>query len=252
MAATETNTDDDMDALVGAVSKEALVDADAIPITGTFSGNRGLQIEEPLIFEQDAPGPHRRRPAGAADGQATASAASSARAPIGLPGLSEPQVVRHFTRLSQKNYAIDIGLYPLGSCTMKHNPRLNEKMARLPGLADLHPLQPVIDGAGRARADRQAGALAEDADRHAGGRACRPAAGAHGELCGMMAIRAALEATRRESPQAHPGAGIGARHQSGDGRRPAATRSIRSRPTRAAASISPRSRRSSAPMSPAS
>jgi len=54
--------------------------------------------------------------------------------PIGLPGLSEPQIVRHFTRLSQKNYAIDSGLYPLGSCTMKHNPRLNEKLARLPGL----------------------------------------------------------------------------------------------------------------------
>ena len=84
----------------------------------------------------------RRRPAGAAAGRDRASAGSNARAPIGLPGLSEPQVVRHFTRLSQKNYAIDSGLYPLGSCTMKHNPRLNEKMARLPGFADIHPLQP--------------------------------------------------------------------------------------------------------------
>ena len=58
---------------------------------------------------------------------------------IGLPGLSEPQVIRHFVRLSQKNYAIDSGLYPLGSCTMKHNPRLNEKTARLPGFGDIHP-----------------------------------------------------------------------------------------------------------------
>ena len=62
---------------------------------------------------------------------------------IGLPGLSEPQVVRHYTRLSQKNYGIDSVFYPLGSCTMKHNPRLNEKMVRLAGFADLHPLQPL-------------------------------------------------------------------------------------------------------------
>ena len=108
----------------------------------TITGNRGLQIEEPLIFEQDSPGHcgvDLPEPAtfcdrlGGLDRQGI----------IGLPGLSEPQVVRHFTRLSQKNYAIDTGLYPLGSCTMKHNPRLNEKLARLPGLADIHPLQPV-------------------------------------------------------------------------------------------------------------
>ena len=60
---------------------------------------------------------------------------------IGLPGLSEPEVVRHYTRLSQKNYAIDTGLYPLGSCTMKHNPRVNEKVARFFG--DVHPMQPL-------------------------------------------------------------------------------------------------------------
>src|SRR5262245_48525151 len=64
-------------------------------------------------------------------------------APIGLPGLSEPETLRHYVRLSQKNHAIDLALYPLGSCTMKHNPRLNEKMARLPGFADIHPLQPL-------------------------------------------------------------------------------------------------------------
>src|SRR5262249_8734187 len=112
------------------------------PVTGTFSGNRGLQIEEPLIFEQDArgrtgvdlpePPPVESRLGGL-----------ERKGAIGLPGLSAPQGVRHYTRLSQKNYAIDMGLYPLGSCTMKHNPRLNEKMVRLPGLADLHPLQPA-------------------------------------------------------------------------------------------------------------
>ncbi|HBF91832.1 MAG TPA: aminomethyl-transferring glycine dehydrogenase subunit GcvPB, partial [Hyphomonas atlantica] len=61
----------------------------------------------------------------------------------------EPQTVRHYMRLSQKNYAIDLGLFPLGSCTMKHNPRLNEKMARLPGFADIHPLAPqsTVQGA---------------------------------------------------------------------------------------------------------
>ena len=112
------------------------------PVTGTFSGNRGLQIEEPLIFEQDAPGrtgvdlPEPPMIKDRLGGVGRKGA-------IGLPGLSEPQVVRHYTRLSQKNFAIDSGLYPLGSCTMKHNPRLNEKMVRLPGLADLHPLQPV-------------------------------------------------------------------------------------------------------------
>jgi glycine dehydrogenase subunit 2 len=57
--------------------------------------------------------------------------------------------VRHYTRLSRQNYAIDLGIFPLGSCTMKHNPRLNEKMARLPGFADIHPLQPsdTVQGA---------------------------------------------------------------------------------------------------------
>ena len=59
--------------------------------------------------------------------------------------------MRHYTRLSQMNYAIDMGLYPLGSCTMKHNPRINEKVARLPGFGDLHPLQPVSTVQGRAR-----------------------------------------------------------------------------------------------------
>jgi glycine dehydrogenase subunit 2 len=109
-----------------------------------------------------------------------------------LPGLSEPQVVRHFTRLSQKNYAIDTGLYPLGSCTMKHNPRLNEKLARLPGFADLHPLQPIstIQGA-LELIDTLAHWLKTLTGLPAV--AMPPAAGAHGELCGIMAIRAALE-----------------------------------------------------------
>src|SRR5262249_5532762 len=158
----------------------------------TASGNRGLQIEEPLIFEQDSPGhcggnfPETARLRGRLGGL-------DRQGEIGLPGLSEPQIVRHFTRLSQKNYAIDSGLYPLGSCTMKHNPRLNEKLARLPGLADIHPLQPVSTVPGALELiDTLAHWLKILTGMPA--IALSPAAGAHGELCGMMCIRAALEA----------------------------------------------------------
>jgi glycine dehydrogenase subunit 2 len=158
----------------------------------TISGNRGLQIEEPLLFEQDSPGrsgvdlpepPPVKTRLGGLERQGA----------IGLPGLSEPQIVRHYTRLSQKNYAIDAGLYPLGSCTMKHNPRLNEKMARLPGFADLHPLQPESTVPG---ALELIGTLAHWLKTLTGmpAVALSPAAGAHGELCGLMTIRAALTA----------------------------------------------------------
>src|SRR5438445_1691555 len=112
---------------------------------------------------------------------------------LGRPGLIEPRVIRSFTRLSQKNYAIDSGLYSLGSCTMKHNPRLNEKMARLPGFADLHPLQPEGSVQGALELiDTLAHWLKTLTGMPA--IALSPAAGAHGELCGMMAISAALEA----------------------------------------------------------
>ena len=159
--------------------------------SGTFSGNRGLQIEEKLIFEQDEAGRSgvdlpeppqvKDRLGGVRRRQA-----------IGLPGLSEPQVVRHFTRLSQKNYAIDLGLYPLGSCTMKHNPRLNEKLVRAEGLADLHPMQPESTVQGALELIHT---LAHWLKTLTGmpAVAMSPAAGAHGELCGVMAIRAALE-----------------------------------------------------------
>jgi glycine dehydrogenase subunit 2 len=131
--------------------------AEAAP-SATWTGNRALMLEEPLIFEiagTDTTGvdiPPAETPGNRLGGLAR-------EAPIGLPGLSEPETVRHYTRLSRQNYAIDLGLFPLGSCTMKHNPRLNEKMARLPGFADVHPLQP-IDRPGRARGDRRARPLA--------------------------------------------------------------------------------------------
>jgi glycine dehydrogenase subunit 2 len=158
---------------------------------GTFSGNRGLQIEEKLIFEQDEPG---RSGVDLPEPPTVKDRLGSVRRRqgIGLPGLSEPQVVRHFTRLSQKNYAIDLGLYPLGSCTMKHNPRLNEKVVRAEGLADLHPMQPesTVQGA-LELIDTLAHWLKTLTGMPAV--AMSPAAGAHGELCGVMAIRAALE-----------------------------------------------------------
>lgn len=112
---------------------------------------------------------------------------------IDLAGLTEPETLRHYVRLSRLNYSIDSGMYPLGSCTMKHNPRLNEKMARLPGFADIHPLQPVSTVKGAlALMDELAHWLLTLTNTAA---VClTPKAGAHGEMAGMMAIRAAQDA----------------------------------------------------------
>ncbi|WP_341894674.1 aminomethyl-transferring glycine dehydrogenase subunit GcvPB [Ferrovibrio terrae] len=161
-------------------------------VTGTITGNRGLQMEEALIFEIGEEG---RTGVDLPDAPKVKDRLGGLKrqGKIGLPGLSEPQVVRHFVRLSQKNYSIDAGLYPLGSCTMKHNPRLNEKMARLPGLGDIHPLQPASTVQGALELiDQLAGWLKTLTGMPAV--AMSPAAGAHGELCGLMAIRAALKA----------------------------------------------------------
>ena len=158
----------------------------------TFTGARALDMEEALIFESgrfDATGVDVEDPAPFVS---RLGPHASASAPD-LPGLTEPEAVRHYVRLSRDNYSIDAGLYPLGSCTMKHNPRLNEKMARLPGFADVHPLQPVSTAQGALMAIE---ALAEALMTLTGmsAIALSPKAGAHGELCGMMAIKAAIEA----------------------------------------------------------
>ena len=180
---------------------------------GTTTGNRALMLEEPLIFEMgrgdrtgvdfDPPLPR----AGGAGGGPTPNPsrtregdwlASLHRTSLDLPGLSEPEAVRHYTRLSRQNYAIDLGLFPLGSCTMKHNPRLNEKVARLPGFADVHPLQPRETVQGALEVINQlAFWLIDLTGMH--GVAMSPKAGAHGELCGILCIRAALEA--RDDPR---------------------------------------------------
>ena len=163
-----------------------------LPPVVTFSGHRGLDLEEKLIFEQGVPG--RIGVDVAVPPKVASKLGGFARkAEVGLPCLSEPQVVRHFTRLSQKNYGIDSGLFALGSCTMKHNPRLNEKMARLPGFADIHPLQPVKTVQGALELiDRLAHWLKTLTGMPAV--AMSPAAGAHGELCGMVAIWSAIKA----------------------------------------------------------
>jgi len=213
----------------------------------TYTGNRGLRLEEPLIFELDNPGAtgvDLDEPAAFAPRLGTLER----KGRIGLPGISEPDVMRHYVRLSRKNYSIDAGLYPLGSCTMKHNPRLNEKMARLPGFGDVHPLQPqkTVQGALELM-DTLAHWLKELTGMPAV--AMSPKAGAHGELCGMMAIRAALVArgegaTRTRILVLNPRMAPIRRR-----RRCCNTRSMRSRPRRTVVSISRPSSRSSDPTS---
>ncbi len=157
----------------------------------TVSGSKALDQATKLIFETGTP---RRTGVDLPTPKGTKSrlGGHARKGEIGLPGLSEPETMRHYVRLSQKNYAIDLGVYPLGSCTMKHNPRLNEKIARMPGFADVHPLQPIQTAQGALEVlsvlshwlmtlcNMPAVALT-------------PKAGAHGELCGMMAIRARLD-----------------------------------------------------------
>lgn len=166
--------------------------------TATFTGNRALMLEEALIFEIGDGGTT------GVDIEAVPKVASrlgglERNREIGLPGLSEPEAVRHYTRLSRQNYAIDLGLFPLGSCTMKHNPRLNEKVARMAGFADVHPLQPqeTVQGA-LAVIQELAVWLIKLTGMY--GVAMAPKAGAHGELCGILCIKAALEARGEDRP----------------------------------------------------
>jgi glycine dehydrogenase subunit 2 len=191
--------------------------------TRTVTGNRALMLEEPLIFEigtteqtgvdfeTSLPGREGLRVGAERSSASGIEPAAALPTPspslvregklanlertreIGLPGLSEPETVRHYTRLSRQNYAIDLGLFPLGSCTMKHNPRLNEKVARMPGFADVHPLQPQETVQGALQVINELAFWLLDLTGMYGV-AMSPKAGAHGELCGLLCIRAALEA----------------------------------------------------------
>jgi glycine dehydrogenase subunit 2 len=173
---------------------EMTLDADGMHSgPATTTGNRALMLEEPLLFEigrADVTGVDLP----AVDASAPTRLGGLAREQaIGLVGLTEPETVRHYTRLSRQNYGIDLGFFPLGSCTMKHNPRLNEKMARLPGFADIHPLAPQQAVQGALEVVHQLGHwLCTLTGMPAV--AMSPKAGAHGELCGILAIRAAHEA----------------------------------------------------------
>jgi len=149
-------------------------------------------VDEPLIFEIGSPDRSGVDLPEAAQVESRLGGLDR-KTPIAIPGISEAEMVRHYTRLSRQNYAIDVGLFPLGSCTMKHNPRLNEKIARLKGFADIHPLQPVESVQGALGVINELAVwLIKLTGMH--GVAMTPKAGAHGELCGILCIRAALEA----------------------------------------------------------
>jgi glycine dehydrogenase subunit 2 len=161
----------------------------------TSPGRSGLNLDEPLLFERGRPG--RRGVSLPAAGVPEVDPASEIPKEYlrdgisGMPELSEPEVVRHFVRLSQWNYGIDSGPFPLGSCTMKYNPKSSEALARLPGFAQLHPMiaEQACQGA------LQLGFELERALSEISGFAAttlQPAAGAQGELCGLLMIRAYL------------------------------------------------------------
>ena len=116
----------------------------------------------------------------------------------GVPEVSEVDVIRHFVRMSTWNYSIDIGMYPLGSCTMKYNSRLNERVARIAGFANLHPLAEETDAQGALEVIFE---LQQHLAEITGlpGISLQPAAGAHGEMTGIMIIRAFLDARDGES-----------------------------------------------------
>ena len=167
--------------------------SDVETVPATASGDRALSLEEKLIFELGRPGTCGVDLAEPSGDLLPGLTKFLRKAPAPLPGLSEPETVRHYTRLSRQNYAIDLGPFPLGSCTMKHNPRLNEKVARMAGFADLHPMQPVqtVQGA-LGVINELAHWLITLTGMH--GVAMTPKAGAHGELCGVLCIKAALAA----------------------------------------------------------
>ncbi len=145
---------------------------------------------EPLIYEISRPGRHAYS-LPELDVPVSPIDESLTRDPerLGLPEVSELDVVRHFTHLSRLNHAIDVGFYPLGSCTMKYNPKINEDMARLPGFTDIHPLQDpaTVQGALQIQYELQ-NMLAEISGFDAV--TLQPAAGAQGELVGVLTIRA--------------------------------------------------------------
>jgi glycine dehydrogenase subunit 2 len=152
----------------------------------TSVGTTGLIFNEPLLWEKGATGrcgfsmPKRDVPAAPLDDSLKGDGPN-------FPHLGELDVVRHFTRLSQWNFGVDSGMYPLGSCTMKYNPKTNDRQASLPGFADAHPLLPAELSQGCLK-------MLYDLEYYLGhitglpAVTLQPAAGSHGELAGMMVI----------------------------------------------------------------
>jgi glycine dehydrogenase subunit 2 len=147
---------------------------------------------EALVFEKSAPGKrgYKLPPLDVPPVNTKALLGSAAReVPAALPELSEIEIIRHFTRLSTWNYAIDLGMYPLGSCTMKYNPRVNEFVSRIEGLADAHPYRPDALAQGILEViDLLQRCLIEITGMEA--ITLQPAAGAHGEFTGILLVRA--------------------------------------------------------------
>jgi len=154
-----------------------------------------ISQNEGLIFEKSSPGKkaYKLPPLDVPAVDAESVLGKVAREDLGqMPEVSEIEIIRHFTRLSTWNYAVDHGMYPLGSCTMKYNARVNETVARLPGLAEAHPYQPEKVSQGALRIIKM---LSEQLIEITGMDAItlQPAAGAHGEMTGILLVRAYLE-----------------------------------------------------------
>ena len=151
-----------------------------------------LTQNEALVFEKSSPGKkaYRLAPLDVPEADPAALLGDAAREDTGmLPELSEIEIIRHFTRLSTWNYSIDLGMYPLGSCTMKYNPRVNEFVSRLEGIAEAHPYQPEALSQGALRILR----LLQSCLLEITGMdtiTLQPAAGAHGEFTGILMVRA--------------------------------------------------------------
>lgn len=158
-----------------------------------YSGSHGLMHEEPLLFEHAHEAAESISLPGVVGNISAKLNAFARQDATNIPGLSEPEAVRHFVRLSQWNHNIETGFYPLGSCTMKYNPRVNEQVVRLPGLAHIHPDQPESTVQGVLALLHE---LQQWLGEITGFPYCtlQPAAGAQGEWTGLMMIRAALDA----------------------------------------------------------
>src|SRR3954465_9800694 len=154
--------------------------------------SRHVSQNEGVIFEKSSPGKAAWKlpPLDVPDVDTTELLGDAAREDLGnMPEVSEIEIIRHFPRLSTWNYAIDLGMYPLGSCTMKYNPRVNEAVARVEGIANGHPYQPEKISQGALRILKT---LSECLIEITGMDAItlQPAAGAHGEMTGLLMVRA--------------------------------------------------------------